>query len=254
MNQHDEKIVPKYEPGNKFFRKLDNFWYHHKWKVIIISFFVIVLLICTLQMCSREDQDIYIMYAGPYKFGQTDARSFRSAFSAITEDRNNDGYCRAELVDLYILSDEQIIAEKTKLESQGYGAEVNYEAFSANYEAFEQHMWSGDTVICLLDPDIYTSVYVEDENGNNVSGFMKLEDVLGYLPEKAYDEHSIRIGDTPMGEYFTILQNLDEDTLLCIREKSPMSSIWSKKKTDEYHDYCKEFFRKIFEFKAPVSE
>ncbi|MBQ4557448.1 MAG: hypothetical protein IJA60_07370 [Clostridia bacterium] len=254
MNERDEKITPVYEPGSKAFRKLDNFWYHHKWKVIIIGFFAIVLLICTLQMCQREDSDIYIMYAGPYKFGQTDARSFKQAMSTVVTDKNGDGYSKAELVDLYILSDEQIQGKKEDLEANedvGGVVVVNYEMFSSNYKAFEQHMWAGDTIICLLDPYLYESVYVVDDNGEKLSGFMKLSDVLGYVPENAYDEYSIRIKDTPLGKHFTILQNLEEDTLLCVREMSSMSSLWNKKRTEEYHAYCLDVFRAIFEFEAP---
>ncbi len=248
MNNHDEKLVPKYEPGNKFFKKLDNFWYHNKWTVIIVAFFAVVLLVCTFQMCSSDAQDISIMYAGPYKFGQTDALNFRSAFSEITPDRNGDGASKVALVDLYILSDEEIAAEKAKI---GDTAMVNYEVFSANYEAFEQHMWTGDTVICLLTPELYKSVYVEDENGEEKSGFMRLDEVLGYTPEGAYDEHSIRLKDTPFGKYFPIMQRLDEDTLLCVREISPLSSMWNSKQTKEYHEYCLDVFRAMLEFEEP---
>ena len=244
---NDEKIVPKYEPGNKFFKKLDNFWYHNKWTVIIVLFFVVVLLVCTLQMCSNDKPDISVMYAGPYKFGQTDKLNFRSAFAEIAPDRNGDGINQVALVDLYILSDEEIAAKKAEI---GDTAMVNYEVFSANYEAFEQHMWAGDTVICLLTPELYKSVYVEDENGEERSGFMRLEEVLGYTPAVAYDEHSIRIKDTPFGKYFPMMERLDDDTLLCVREMSPLSSMWNKKSAAEYHEYCLGVFRTIFEFEA----
>ncbi len=242
-----------YEPGGVF-AKLDNFWYHHKWKVIIISFCAVVLLICTLQMCRREDSDIYIMYAGPYKFGQTDAHSFRQAMSAVTPDANGDGQGRAELVDLYILSDEQIKGEKKKLEAndgEGGVVVVNYEMFAANRKAFDSHMWSGDTVICMLDPHLYQSVFVMGDDGEKKSGFIKLSEVLGYVPQNAYDEYSIRVKDTPLAEYYTILNQLDEDTLLCVREISTMPSLWNREKTAKYHAFCLEVFRAIFEFEAP---
>ena len=60
---NNEKIVPKYEPGDNFFKKFENFWYYHKWKVIIAVFFVVVFIVCSLQMCSRDEQDITVMYA-----------------------------------------------------------------------------------------------------------------------------------------------------------------------------------------------
>ena len=253
---HDEKITPKYEPGNNFFKKLDNFWYHNKWTVIIVGFFAVVLFICTFQMCSREEQDIYIMYAGPQTLGQSYTRSVKDAFAEVVTDRNGDGRRGVEIVELWVPSDEQIAAGKAEIEAGGGPAIVNYEAYASNYEAFEQHMWTGDTVICLLDPVLYSTVYVEDDDGTAQSGFMKLEDVLGYTPANAYDEYSIRISDTPLGEYFTILQDIDTDdekALLCIRKKSSLASIWNQKKTNEYHEYCTEVFKAIFEFEAPRS-
>ncbi len=249
MNNHDEKIVPKYEPGNKFFKRLDNFWYHNKWTVIIALFFAVVFLVCTLQMCSSDEQDVSIMYAGAYKFGQTDALNFKNAFAEITPDRNGDGASRVALVDLYILSDEEIAAQKTEIEGENGVAVVNYEVFSANYEAFTQHMWTGDTVICLLAPDLYASVYVEDEDGEERSGFMRLDEVLGYTPDGAYDAHSIRLCDTPFGKYYPIMERLPKDTLLCVREISPLSSLWDRKKSEEYHAYCLDIFRAMFEEK-----
>ena len=254
MSERNEKLTPVYEPGGKATRWFDNFWYHHKWKVIIISFIVITLLVCTLQMCGRVESDIYIMYAGPYKFGQTDSMSFESAFATITEDRTGDSRALAELVDFYILSDEQINGQLEAMGEEAAQMVVNYEMFASNREAFDQHILAGDTVICLLDPHLYSSVYVLDDDGNKLSGFMKLSDVLGYTPENAYDEYSIRIGDTPLGEYFSVLRGMDRDTLLCIREISSFSFFLGQKSTRDYHEYCKGIFKNIFEFVPPAAE
>ena len=74
QGQDNDKLTPTAEPGGKFFRWLDNFWYHNKWKTIIVSFLLLTLIVCAVQFAGREDADIYILYAGPYKFGQTDTQ------------------------------------------------------------------------------------------------------------------------------------------------------------------------------------
>lgn len=245
MREHEEKIVPVYEPGSKFSKWFENFWYHHKWKVIIISFFVIVLLICTVQMCSREEMDLYIMYAGPDALTQQNIEDLKLLFANVTPDKNGDGYSKTEFIDLYILSPQQIEEKKQELKEAGDVAAVNYEMFASYYDQFEQHIWTGDAVICLLDPHLYETVYVE-KDGEKLSGFMRLEDVLGEKPENAYDDYSIKLKDTEFGEYC----NLDEDILLCIRKKSTASFMSDKKKTDEYHAYCVEVFKNIVNFTA----
>lgn len=251
---NNDKITPVYEPGSKATRALDNFWYHHKWKVIITAFCVFTLLVCTLQMCSRTEADVHILYAGPYKFGQTDTRSFESAFAEIVTDRNGDGKVYAELADYYILSDEQITGELAKMTANGETAVVNYEMFASNRKAFDQHIMAGEMVICLLDPHLYADVYVYGDDGEKLSGFMKLETVLGYKPDYAVDDYAVRIGDTPMGQYFSVLAGLDRDTLLCVREMSSFSFLSGRKRAEEHHAYCLEIFKKIFEFEAPAAE
>ena len=45
--------------------KISNYWYHFKWPTIIASFFVIFATFCIIQMVTRENPDLYVMYTGP---------------------------------------------------------------------------------------------------------------------------------------------------------------------------------------------
>ena len=48
-----------------FLKKLDNFFYHYKWHTVAALFLAIVIIVCSLQTCSKESYDVEIMYAGP---------------------------------------------------------------------------------------------------------------------------------------------------------------------------------------------
>ena len=48
--------------------KLENFWYYHKWKVIIILFFSIVFAVGIMQMVNKEDPDASVVIAAPMDF------------------------------------------------------------------------------------------------------------------------------------------------------------------------------------------
>ena len=241
----EEKVTPVYEPGGKFYKWFDNFWYHNKWKVIIISFLVLTFTVCIAQLFGRESVDLYVLYAGPYKFGQTDTQSLESAFSYITDDRDNDGKTNVVLIDFYLMSDEQIQGAVSAAQSEGKGpVSVNYEMFASNRNAFDQQILAGDAVICLLDPWLYEDVKA-------AGGFLPLADALGYTPEGAVDEYSIRIGDTPLGSYFSVLRGLNDDTLLCVRRMSSFSFLKGQTRTEKYYNDCLDTFEKIFTFEAP---
>ena len=53
---------------SKFTRWLDNFWYHYKWTTIIAVFALFVVLVCTLQMCNKDKNDVSVLSAGPEYF------------------------------------------------------------------------------------------------------------------------------------------------------------------------------------------
>lgn len=233
--------------NGRFFKWLDNFWYHHKWKTIIASFLLLTLIVCCVQFFGREESDIYILYAGPYKFGQTDTRRMQSAFAAVAGDRTGDGKCNVTLIDLYMMSDEQIAGEVAKAEAAGVDVRVNYELFRSNRKTFDEQILAGDAVICLLDPWLYADV-------RDAGGFLPLDEVLGERPSYAVDDYAVRVADTPMGQYFSILAGLDGDTLLCVRRMSSFSFFKGQKKTEAYHAYCLDVFRSMFDFAPAAAE
>mgnify|MGYP005977256127 CR=1 FL=1 len=84
-------------------------------------------------------------------------------------------------------------------------------------------------------------------------GFLPLADALGYTPANAVDEYAVRIGDTPLGSYFSVLRGLDADTLLCVRRMSSFSFLKGQTRTEKYYSYCIDTFKKIFTFEAPTA-
>ena len=86
----------------RVYRWFDNFWYHHKWKTIIALFLVVVILVCVLQMCQKEESgDITVLLAGPYGFSDEAAyNNLRNALSlsVYLKDYDGNGVSRADLI------------------------------------------------------------------------------------------------------------------------------------------------------------
>ena len=245
-DRYDAPDAADYVRRQPYFKKLDNFWYHHKWKTIIISFLLLTLTVCIVQFAGREETDLYVLYAGPYKFGQTDTRRMQAAFSSIATDRTGDGKCNVTLIDLYLMSDEQIAGEVAKAQAAGEDVRVNYELFRSNRKTFDEQILAGDAVICLLDPWLYADV-------RDAGGFLPLAEILGEKPDCAVDDYAVRVADTPAGRYFSILSGLDADTLLCVRRMSSFSFFKGQSKTERYPAYCLDTVREMFTF-SPKSD
>ncbi len=226
---------------------LENFWYHHKWKVIISAFFAIVLGICTYQMVTREVPDVYIMYAGPEYLSAGDVISFKSAMREVMDDYNEDGEKGMTLITLTCVSEEKL--EKLKAEAEAASEEfyIDLAANSQNNKQFGMEIFAGEAVICLLDPSLYESVREE-------GGFVKLSSIFTEeeLAEiELFDECGVYIHSIKFGKYFGAMKDLPEDTVLCIRKVSTISAFKGKKKYEKLHEQHVDMFRNIILFEYP---
>ena len=228
--------------------RLENFWYYHKWKILIAAFFSIVLIICVVQMVERESPDMYIMYAGQADLSATDVPAMRNALRAVIEDYNGDGEVGTTFVNITCRSEEQIAA----LESR-YAAESEpfpYDLKAANQSSlktFDAEIFAGESVICLLDPWLYSRV-------REAGGFMPMSEIFTkeeLAGLEMYDACGIYFDSTKFSEYYPVFGELPDDTILCIRRVSTMSVFKGKKKYEQIHENHIDALRKIALFEFP---
>ena len=106
----DKIVAAEIKENSKFLKWLDNYWYHYKIPTIIVSFIVIVLLICTLQMCSTDDnQDITVLYSGPFLMTGSEHAEVCNVLNYIMPaDFNGDGRKYTELITYQVASEQQL--------------------------------------------------------------------------------------------------------------------------------------------------
>lgn len=225
----------------------DNFWYHHKWKVIISVFFAVVLGICTYQFATREVPDVYVMYAGPEYMSAGDVIGFKSAMRNVMQDYNEDGEKGMMLITLTCVSEEKIKEMQAEAEAQSEEFYIDLAANSQNNKQFGMEIFAGEAVICLLDPSLY-------ENVRDEGGFMKMSDVFTeeeLADVELYDECGIYLHSIKFGKYYDVMKNMPEDTVLCVRKISTISVFKGKKKYEKLHEYHVDMFRNIVLFEYP---
>ncbi len=247
----EEKLAPaEIEIRGGVFGKLDNFWFYHKWKVIVIAAAILLFVICALQMCGNVSDDLTIMYAGS-AYLPTDANysAMIGAFeSVMPEDYNGDGVKRIEMAAMNIYSKEQIekrkaeIVEAKKQREEGFDVivppEIPAYINTQEYTSYSRVMQTGEYSICLLERWLY------DEVAEGI--FCKLSDILGSVPEYAVDEYAVNFRDT---EFFKanadIFASIPEDTIFCLRTKNALSG----KGNEEQFERAKETFVSVMNYR-----
>ncbi|MGN1075200.1 MAG: hypothetical protein ACI4QB_09430 [Eubacteriales bacterium] len=242
LGQDNAPPPPDHEPEHVGF--WENFWYHHKWKTIIIAAAVLVLTVTMIQTCSRETPDVYLMYAGPAYLTPNEARAVQDAVRQVMEDYNGDGERGVMLTDVNYLTPEQIDEKMALAEAQGVELIFDYAGNASQRERFEVEVIAGESVICILDPALYEDV-------KKAGGLLPLTEVLGETPPEAIDEYGIRFGETKFARYFTAMQVLPEDSVLCIRRLSTMSAFKGKAKSERIHAYHTALFTSMVRFEFP---
>ena len=223
----------------------ENYWYHYKWATIITAFFVIIGIIMIGQVVTKENADVNILYAGPQWFLGSEIRGIENAFvQTMTEDYNGDGKKVVVLKDITLLTDGQIDYKLESALAEGIDdLVINRVENQKMRGSLTTEIMAGESIICLLDPYWFDFIKAE-------SGFMTLQDILGYKPENAFDDYGIYLKDTEFGKFFTIFELLPDDTVLCVRRMTVLSVFKGAKKEEERYAWHTQMFKDIINFKV----
>ena len=238
MEQNNEKIQAQgiYIEKDKKVTWAENFWYHYKWPVIGIAVSAIILLVCIVQSCSKRDEDILLVYAGPAFLSQTELASVEEVMGNVLPrdfDGNGDKFVIFNMFQIF--SEEQIKKITEETDANGKQGYVDRSRNSSNFDQYNKYVLTGDSSIYLLDPSLYQTLKTNDR-------LCKLTDVLAEAPEGAIDEYGVRLGDTALYKEYGVLRVLPEDTVICIARPFIAGTKTSKEK---YYNREKEMFSAI---------
>ena len=217
---------------------LDNYWYHYKWITVGVAFALIVLIICTVQMCGKEKDDLVILYAGRNQLSAAEAEDICSVFEAVCpEDFDGNGEKELGLSAYYILSETQINDMIKDTSAAGEAVYIDKSYNSSQYDTYYSYLQTGDSSVLLLDPWLYSEL----ESGGRLA---ELEGVLGYAPDGAVGKYGVRLGDTALYEQYAVLKLLPEDTVICILKPY----VIGKNSKEEYYAYEKKMLKALVSF------
>ena len=210
---------------------IENFWYHYKWHSLIALFLVFTLTICSLQMCSKQSYDVYIMYAGEADIRRTSDDGDISPYHTVVkslrtkcDDYNGDGSVNVEFMNLFVPTTEQI-SEYEKI----MGVEVNYALVNDNLSTMNDTMSYSEYYICFMSE----SRFLDFDSRNNGAMFTPIKQFAN--PDKSYEyasERGIYLSST---DFYSLpgIKDLPEDTVVCLRTLSAVASHFNKSSNEE---------------------
>lgn len=221
-----------------------NFWYHHKWKVIVGGVFLFMGITLLTQFMGKSNPDITILYAGPDYITANDNRKFCAALSGIMDDYNGDGEKKVLLNDIIYMTGNQIRAAKAAAEENGDDFAYNQQANAQTAEQFTYEIMAGDSLLCFLCEDQYETV-------RDADGFVPLAEIFDEVPDYAVDAYGLRLSDTPFAQYFTICRIFPEETVVALRRVTTLSKVKGQEKMEKQAAWHRDLFEKIVNFTFP---
>lgn len=232
--------------SNPFIKWLDNFWYHHKWKVIIITFFLIVAIVGIVQMINKEEYDVNVTVATHTIYYTENVDALENALVGLMlEDINGDGKRRVQL-NLYKIYSEDEISEANEAETDENENPIIYADEAYNKEQIDQfnsYIMTGECTVMIVSEYVYNDLVSR-----------RTEDVLlkpiseiygDALPAGTTDDgYGVRLSAT--GAY----QNIDgcawipDDAIICIMQPF----FFSKGANEEKYAKTVDYFKNIVEF------
>ena len=231
----------------KIFKWLDNFWYHYKWVTLVTAFFTVTLLIIIIQMITKTNPDSNILYGGPAVLTANQTKEIENAFNALLpEDFNGDGEKITSLQAITLMTKEQIAKAEAEAAENSSVFVYNPQSLENNKTSFSTQLFSGEYVICLIDPEQYKNAY-------KAGGFAPLSELFGEnnIPEYAYDDCALLLSETNFSKFFTAMSVFPDDTLICVRKISSVSAIKGKSKAEREYNNQLRLFYSIIAFTPP---
>ena len=242
MDENDK--IPAAEPKLGLGAWLDNFWYHYKYQTLIAALLIVTAVVSTTQILTREKFDYYMMYAGPQVVALQDLVYIQRGLEAVADDFDGNGEVNVSVDDIVMLSPEERAAA---MESDAF---INPEAVRSTMTEYYQQIVGGDAIICLLSPYMYEMVHESD-------GFLPLSEIYTEIPAAvaaaAYDDCGLVLAKTAFGQSFNGIDDLPENTILCIRRLSSMAKLKGEAKTQKRHAASIDLFRRLAEYDPAAS-
>lgn len=207
----------------KFSLWIENFFYHYKWHTIAVAFVLIVVLICTLQMCDKASYDVLMVYAGSKDVERTTSDGstpeyvdISTALKNVIGDYDDNGELSVGLNTMFWMSSAEIKSwnEENSKKDPEDREELNTLLIQNNHEEITELIMYSEYYLWFMSDDLYSDITSKSEGR-----FMPLDSLVPNGTKVSYcgdDTCAIYLSSTA---FYSLpgIKELPEDTVIVLR-------------------------------------
>lgn len=240
QEKYDDRAL-RMNRSNPVYEKIDNFWFHHKGKVIAAIIVLLIFVLIVAQYAGRRDSDVMVLYSGPSYLSGDQIEEFQNLMSVLYQKVTGENKVLIGLTRYEVYSKEQIESLRTETHEDGETYYINSEINSENYDSLYEYIMTGDTAVLFLDPWLYEELL----KNNRLQPMSELFETLpASTDEKGY---GIVLGETEIYEYYGVMQALPKNTVMCFLKPY----VFGNTSKDDQYEAMKTVFRTVALFESP---
>lgn len=243
--EREEKLSEKkISVRNPIFSWFENLWYHYKWTILLVAFFLFVAIVCLVQCATTPHKDIYIAFGGSYTIRGEEQQAIEQVFNEVAKNTFGNDVPVVGVTSYSFYTEEELRALYTDPNTGDFdGAAYNMAKGknTDNFETLQSYMLTGECSIWLVNTSVYEAQRIAEGKA------VLLSETFETIPTGAYDEYAIRLGDTAIYQYYEALQVLPADTLIVLMHPLVTGASANQKKYEQF----KALYCAILEFQVP---
>lgn len=148
---------------------LENYWYHYKWHTILGAFFLMVIIVSTVQCASVEKTDVTVAFCGNAALSQAQMDGLSEVLGDVCPtDVDGNGEKAVSLGQFSIFSEEQLTALYTYVDPNDGQTKVDKTGFNAakgdnleRIQTLQNYIMTGDCAVWLVSEYVYSGYFDE---------------------------------------------------------------------------------------------
>ncbi len=239
------------ELQSPFLKKFENFIYYHKWHTVAALVLVFAIIVCTVQMCSRESGDISFFYVHRENLNETQRRSLTSTVTDTLMADDDD--CRVSYLSHYIVSTDML--KEMESADTAYLGNTSFQ----NANIFRTELATSEAYVCIFSRDVYNLSleyfpYKRDpESGAFVSQLYR--PISDFTDEEipTIDGYAVYLKDTNLRK-LPGFSSMPVDTVICMRNISYAATVQDKKQAKKLYARHELLFERMLSYTPSSSD